>query len=1213
MITFPRKLLAKLLKALLIALLLQFAFEEDVYPQCPWNPAGSIYNVTSKQDNTFGCLRYAINSANSNNQSGRIWLYVDTVYLLSDLPAITCDSLGIYKNNGTAWVINAQNFAHDTILNFKAPNSCVDILSQLSIINIAGTSYYVTNTNDNGPNSLREKILKTNFSNSPDNIYFNIPGPAPHAIQPITPLPNITNSVIIDGSTQPANGYSGNSPKIELDGSICSGNGLYFTSPSVTPTNNSALYGAFIHNFNYGIFALTVNNLTLGSSTKRNVLSANNYGLYLTDISSIIINSNYIGTTPNGDSTLSNTHAGDIGGISVSCLIQDNLISGNLNGLQISNSGSFDPVIITSNKFGTDKTGIYAIPNNNFALECQNTISSISNNLFSGNNCTSEVAKCQGGKCQFKGNKFGLNYLGNDTITNKASTAIRIQGADSTFIGGDLFSDRNIISPTIGGGAIISWSCSYTSIKNNYIGAYPNGSYVPVNGLGGITIIYSSDSTLVKNNLIAGCGNGIGISHYSFPVFVTSNTITGNNDYAINNNGDCLMLSNSIFNNGYGIYNANFANDSILPPIINNVYADSVVGTSRSNASIELYYSQSQNGTPQGKTYIATVTANTNGNWKYTGTINLSKSVTATQTDSGVYTSEFAGMISNVWPGDCNYDLTVDNLDFLYLNIATGDTGTVRNNASLNWNAQPCHDWNNKFASVVNHKHADTDGNGIVNINDTVAITQNYSLTHPAKQILNGYNSSIPDLKIVIDNDTVSSDSLITLKIFAGDSLFPIDSIYGVKFSVLFDPSLIDTTNISYDFSQSELGILHSNLESFQKTHYTSGKIDFALCRTNHIDTTNFSGLLGIIKIKAKSYVPPMSLLQIIPADIKGITYSENLIDFNAIGDSVVIFRCQNLATVATNQQTYCNGDLMSASVYLLYPAQPSWYIDSLFISNNPIISTDTLSIGPHQLNLTVTNAYCNLEFISSIDVNSLPVINLGNDTTSCDRLVLNSGVNNASYLWSNGKSTKKITAHSSGNYSVLVTDTNGCSNADTINVVINPLPFVQLGNDTSTCNIPITLDAGTGNVSYQWSNGTTTQTIIVSVTANYSVVVTDNNGCSNNDTVNVIVNPLPIVVLGNDTSTCNIPITLDAGVGNVSYQWSNGATTQTIIASANANYSVIVIDGNGCSNNDTVNITVNPLPIVVLGNDTATCNMPVTLDAGTGNVSYQWSNGETT
>ncbi|PXY01312.1 hypothetical protein DF185_11765, partial [Marinifilum breve] len=216
-----------------------------------------------------------------------------------------------------------------------------------------------------------------------------------------------------------------------------------------------------------------------------------------------------------------------------------------------------------------------------------------------------------------------------------------------------------------------------------------------------------------------------------------------------------------------------------------------------------------------------------------------------------------------------------------------------------------------------------------------------------------------------------------------------------------------------------------------------------------------------------------------------------------------------------------------------------------------------------------------------NVTVHPNPVVDLGTDQETCagGTITLDAGNAGSTYLWSNGLTTQTITVSTSGNYSVVVTDANGCSSTDDVNVTVHPNPTVDLGADQETCaGNTITLDAGNAGATYLWSNGSTTQTITVSTSGNYSVVVTDANGCSSTDDVNVTVHPNPVVDLGLDQETCaGNTITLDAGNAGSTYLWSNGVTTQTIIVSTSGNYSVVVTDANGCSTTDDVNVSILP------------------------------------
>lgn len=238
------------------------------------------------------------------------------------------------------------------------------------------------------------------------------------------------------------------------------------------------------------------------------------------------------------------------------------------------------------------------------------------------------------------------------------------------------------------------------------------------------------------------------------------------------------------------------------------------------------------------------------------------------------------------------------------------------------------------------------------------------------------------------------------------------------------------------------------------------------------------------------------------------------------------------------------------------------------------------------------------------------PTVNLGPDIIQCGgTATLNAGNPGGSYLWNTGQGTQTIGVTQSGNYSVTVQASNGCINGDAINVTINPLPTVSLGPDTMTCANAITLNAGSGFAAYAWNPGGNAQTQNVTSSGNVLVTVTDGNGCQNSDTINVTLSPPPSVNLGPDITQCGGAATLDAGNPGSIYFWSNNTSSQTTAVSASGTYYVQVITPAGCSNADTVNVTINNQPVVNLGPDTAICGNAITLDAGNPGSTYSWSN----
>ncbi|MBI9058426.1 MAG: hypothetical protein JEZ01_11745, partial [Labilibaculum sp.] len=222
--------------------------------------------------------------------------------------------------------------------------------------------------------------------------------------------------------------------------------------------------------------------------------------------------------------------------------------------------------------------------------------------------------------------------------------------------------------------------------------------------------------------------------------------------------------------------------------------------------------------------------------------------------------------------------------------------------------------------------------------------------------------------------------------------------------------------------------------------------------------------------------------------------------------------------------------------------------------------------------------------------IHANPTVDLGADQEICsgNSITFDAGNIGSTYLWSTGETTQTITVSTSGNYSVTITDANGCSATDDANATIHANPVVDLGIDQETCaGNSITFDAGNAGASYLWSTGEATQTITVSISGNYSVTITDANGCSATDDVNATIHANPTVNLGSDQETCSgNSITFDAGNIGSTYLWSTGETTQTLTVSASGNYSVTVIDANGCSAADNANATIHANPTVDLGAD---------------------------
>ena len=332
-------------------------------------------------------------------------------------------------------------------------------------------------------------------------------------------------------------------------------------------------------------------------------------------------------------------------------------------------------------------------------------------------------------------------------------------------------------------------------------------------------------------------------------------------------------------------------------------------------------------------------------------------------------------------------------------------------------------------------------------------------------------------------------------------------------------------------------------------------------------------------------------ITQTISTDVDG-EYIVTVTDANGceVNDTVVLTVNPLLTPDLGDDEGICIGDAavtFDAGTYVSYAWQPNSEITQT-------ISTDV--DGEYVVTVTDGNG-CEANDTVVLTVNPLPTPDLGDDEEICivDAAVTFDAGTYASYAWQpNSEITQTISTDVDGEYIVTVTDGNGCEANDTVVLTVNPLPTPDLGDDEEICigDAAVTFDAGT-YVSYAWQpNSEITQTISTDVDDEYIVTVTDGNGCEANDTVVLTVNPLPIPDLGDDEEICigDAAVTFDAGT-YASYAWQpNSEITQTISTDVDGEYVVTVTDGNGCEANDTVVLTINPLPTPALGDDEEIC-----------------------
>ncbi|MBS1637986.1 MAG: T9SS type A sorting domain-containing protein [Bacteroidetes bacterium] len=131
-----------------------------------------------------------------------------------------------------------------------------------------------------------------------------------------------------------------------------------------------------------------------------------------------------------------------------------------------------------------------------------------------------------------------------------------------------------------------------------------------------------------------------------------------------------------------------------------------------------------------------------------------------------------------------------------------------------------------------------------------------------------------------------------------------------------------------------------------------------------------------------------------------------------------------------------------------------------------------------------------------------------------------------------------------------------------------------------------------------------------LNASALYTVTVTNtNSGCISRSNVNLVVKPTPTLNLGHDTTVCLSSYGLNGGLNATNFQWSTGATTNSISVANTGTYTAIATNTtSGCVKYDTVSVTFSTLPILTLGPDTGVCQgSHIVLNSGNPTASHQW------
>ena len=534
------------------------------------------YSVPSSVGNSAYPLRVEFFRADANMQEGKEFLGAD-IYTTPGAKTFTFPA-------GTAFLFGDRVVATAT-----------DGLDPIGLVAVTGSTsefsapvladpctLIVTTTSDVGPGSLREAINCANMHSGLDTISFNI-GTGPQTINVLSPLPTVTDKVIIDGTTQPGFSAVTCAPIIELNGA----NAGLLANGLVISAGNSVVRGLVINRFQLNGIRLLTNGsnvvagnylgtdvtgtMDLGNTLNgvfvddsgrnvigglnacdRNVISGNDTnGVFLRGTKSTLnrVVGNYVGTTVDGLLPLGNR--GD--GVQTSLSAASNTIGGNTASSRniISANGSDGVELgtlsntVQKNYIGTDlngNKGAAVLGNVADGVRIKLARNSILNNVISGNRAHGveiEVTSLTPGNV-VRGNFIGTNASGTAIVVapgnganGNALNGVEINGAPNNQIGGPGLGAKNIISGNgVHGVHLIGAAAKNNSVQGNYIGTDVTGTADMGNTTNGVGIDGSPMNTIGgplagAGNLISGNGrNGVEIFNTGATnVFVQGNLI----------------------------------------------------------------------------------------------------------------------------------------------------------------------------------------------------------------------------------------------------------------------------------------------------------------------------------------------------------------------------------------------------------------------------------------------------------------------------------------------------------------------------------------------------------------------------------------------------------------------------------------------------------------------------------------------------------------
>ena len=303
--------------------------------------------------------------------------------------------------------------------------------------------------------------------------------------------------------------------------------------------------------------------------------------------------------------------------------------------------------------------------------------------------------------------------------------------------------------------------------------------------------------------------------------------------------------------------------------------------------------------------------------------------------------------------------------------------------------------------------------------------------------------------------------------------------------------------------------------------------------------------------------------------------------------------------------------------------------------------ATATVPAGVYTCTITDVPTGCSVTVTATITAPSALTVTPTQTNVTCNgtcngtaSVVVTGGTPGYTYSWApGGQTTQSITGQCAGSYTCTATDANGCTITRTFTLTQPPALTLVMSMTQATCGSSngqacVVASGGTPGYTYSWAPSGGTGACAPGLPANiYTVTVTDANGCTSTNTINVTNAAAPTATITASTNvSCfggnngSATVSASGGTGPYTFTWNPAATnsttgnTNTATGMTAQNYTVTVADVNGCTTTASVAITQPPVLTMtaagtnVLCNGASTGSVTMTATGGVPTYTYAWS-----